>query len=242
MSDPTQPPTGDEPQVPGSYPPPPPPPAGATPPPGAPIPPTGGAVPPPPPPGAPIPPTGGAVPPPPPPPTYGMAPVPGMAPNGRVYAEWIWRVLAYIVDYIPFFILYVLGWIARAIFTTTDEVLHTASIGGTTYSYTTRETSTSAFGLLVWFLLLAVGVIYLFWNKGYKEGTTGKSIGKQMTGYTTVKEETGEPLGAAMGCARLVLLWVDFAICYVGVLWPLWDAKRQCLISDKVTGAVVYKD
>ena len=82
----------------------------------------------------------------------------------------------------------------------------------------------------------------MIWNKAYREGTTGKSIGKQITGYTTLKEETGEPLGFGMGFVRLLLLWVDFAICYIGVLWPLWDAKRQCLLSDKVTGAVVYKD
>ena len=79
-------------------------------------------------------------------------------------------------------------------------------------------------------------------RKAYREGTTGKSIGKQITGYTTLKEDTGEPLGFGMGFVRLLLLWVDFAICYIGVLWPLWDAKRQCLLSDKVTGAVVYKD
>ena len=28
-------------------------------------------------------------------------PTPGVAPDGRQYAEWIWRVLAYIIDYIP---------------------------------------------------------------------------------------------------------------------------------------------
>lgn len=225
MSDSTQQPSGEEPGVPGSVPPPPPPPAG-------------GAVPPPPPPGQ-VPPAGAV---PPPPPTYGYAPVPGMAPNGRQYAEWIWRVLAYIIDWIPAAILYGIGWLALRIFTSTHDVVHTGSLSGYDYSYTTTETSTSAIGVLIWLLFVAAAVVYLFWNKGFKEGTTGKSIGKQMTGYTTVKEDTGEPLGAGMGCVRLILLWVDFFICYVGVLWPLWDAKRQCLLSDKVTGAVVYKD
>jgi hypothetical protein len=91
-------------------------------------------------------------------------------------------------------------------------------------------------------LVYSAGPRLLVWNKAYREGTTGKSIGKQITGYTTLKEDTGEPLGFGMGFVRLLLLWVDFAICYIGVLWPLWDAKRQCLLSDKVTGAVVYKD
>lgn len=229
MSDPTQQPPGDD--ASGSVPP------GSVPP-----PPPAGAVPPPPPGSIPPPPPAGAVPPPPPPPAYGMAPVPGVAPNGRLYAEWIWRVLAYIIDYIPAGILILIAWICRAIFTTTHEVVRQGTLAGTSYSFTTLEQTTSALGLLLWFVLVVAAIAYMFWNKGYREGSTGKSIGKQMTGYTTVKEETGEPLGAAMGCLRLVLLWVDFAICYIGVLWPLWDAKRQCLVSDKLTGAVVYKD
>ncbi len=210
----------------------------ATPPPGdnPPIPPTGGGTPPPPPP----PPAAGT--PPPPPPAYGQAPVPGMAPNGKQYAEWIWRVLAYLIDYIPAAILGGIGYLLAIMLTTTSAVERQGEIYGTPYSYTTVETSTSAFGLLLALFFYLLGILFMVWNKGYREGTTGKSIGKQVTGYTTVNEATGEPLGFGMGFVRLLLLWVDFAICYVGVLWPLWDSKRQCLLSDKVTGAVVYKD
>ncbi len=165
-----------------------------------------------------------------------------MAPNGKEYASWIWRVLAFLVDYIPAVIIGGIGWLMAGLFTSTTEVVRQGTLGGTPYSYTTVESSTSAFGLLLALLFYLIALLYLFWNKGYKEGTTGKSIGKGLTGYTTVKEETGEPLGAGMGILRLVLLYVDFLICYVGVLWPLWDPKRQALLSDKVTGAVVYKD
>lgn len=178
----------------------------------------------------PPPPGGGANPP---PPIYGQAPIPGLAPNGRHYASWGARVLAYVIDYIVPWILglvgVILGWPKAEIVT--------QSFGGTTY--TVAETG----GWGIWFYVCAfLGIMFELWNKGYREGTTGKSIGKQVTGYTTVKESTGEPLGFGMGTIRWILLYVDFAICYVGVLWPLWDPKRQCLVSDKATGAVVYKD
>ena len=34
---------------------------------------------------------------------------------------------------------------------------------------------------------------------------------------------------------------VDSLICYIGWLFPLWDAKRQT-IGDKIMGTVVVKD
>ena len=135
-----------------------------------------------------------------------------------------------------------IGWFFAAILTTTTEVVRQGSLYGTPYSYTTTEASTSAIGVLLAFLSYAIALAYWFWNKGYREGSTGKSIGKQILGYTTVNEQTGEPLGAGQGVIRLLLLWVDFFICYIGVLWPLWDPKRQCLLSDRVTNAVVFKD
>ena len=80
------------------------------------------------------------------------------------------------------------------------------------------------------------------WNKGYREGKTGKSIGKQILNYTTYDEASHLPIGAKAGCIRVVLLWVDFAICYIGVLWPLWDVKKQTFLSDRFTSAIVLKD
>ena len=63
-------------------------------------------------------------------------------------------------------------------------------------------------------------------------------------GPATLVDEArrGEELGFGTAFGRLLLLWLDFAICYIGVLWPIWDKDRQCLLSDKLTKAVVYKD
>lgn len=157
-------------------------------------------------------------------------------------AEWIWRVLSFLIDAIPPIIVYSIGWFFYAqVFTSTKLVTHTTSqYPG--LEYTTLETSTSAAGYAVAALFYIVATVYWFWNKGFKEGTTGKSIGKRITGHTTLREGTDQPLGAAMGCLRALLIAVDFMICYIGVLWPLWDQKRQCLVSDKVTKALVWTD
>lgn len=200
----------------GINPPPPPPPGGGFPP-----PPPGGGFPPPP-------PGGGA----PPPPSYGQ-PVPGVAADGRRYATWIERVISYIIDYVPALVLQLIGFVLGWPHTEVVE----RDFGG--YNYTV--TQTSGYGITV-YLFSLLGILWMLWNKGYLEGSTGKSIGKRMTGLTTVKEDTNQPLGPGMGIVRVILLWVDFFICYIGVLWPLWDPKRQCLLSDKVTTAVVFKD
>ena len=84
--------------------------------------------------------------------------------------------------------------------------------------------------------------MYWFWNKGYREGTTTQSLGKSALNMHTVQLSNGQPLGFGVAVGRLLLLYVDFFICYIGVLWPIWDKDRQCLISDKATKAVVYKD
>ena len=89
------------------------------------------------------------------------------------------------------------------------------------------------------YVLIALAAGFTLWNKGFREGRTGKSVGKQLLGFTTLSQATGKPLGVVRATLRCVLLVVDFALCYLGVLWPLWDDKRQCLVSDKVTGSIV---
>lgn len=92
------------------------------------------------------------------------------------------------------------------------------------------------------FILIFIAIAFVLWNQGFREGRTGKSIGKRLLGFTTLRESSGEPLGVTFATIRLLLLSVDFGLCYLGVLWPLWDPKRQCLVSDKATGSVVVRD
>ncbi|MCU0279249.1 MAG: RDD family protein [Candidatus Nanopelagicales bacterium] len=150
-------------------------------------------------------------------------------PTGK-YASWFSRVLAYIIDVIPLALLNGIGYLVAA--PSTKTVTTEAGI---------QITTTTGLGVGFW-LFWALGIIYWIYNKGYREGTTTQSIGKKVMGMHTVGEHTGQPIGFGTAFGRLILLYIDFAICYIGVLWPLWDKNNQCLLSDKITKAVVYKD
>ncbi|GAB2823027.1 hypothetical protein GCM10022221_21340 [Actinocorallia aurea] len=74
----------------------------------------------------------------------------------------------------------------------------------------------------------------------YQEGTTGQSIGKRATNTRLVAEATGRPIGFGMAVVRRLAHIIDYVICYLGFLWPLWDTKRQTL-ADKVVSTVVVR-
>ncbi len=90
--------------------------------------------------------------------------------------------------------------------------------------------------------LFAVGwLLSLAWsiyNRWYLGGTTGQSIGKKVMNIRLVSEATGQPIGVLMAFVRDICHIVDSLICYVGWLFPLWDAKRQTL-ADKIVRTVV---
>ena len=171
------------------------------------------------------------LPPPPPPPSPGYP----AAPNPADYASWVQRVLAYVVDYIPAFILGFIGYWLLFLSAGGTSI----SCDQTTGECTTSTSSVSGVPLVIGIICLLAALVYWIWNRVWKMGTTGSSIGMGVIGTKAVKEATGEPLGFGVNLLRQILLAVDFWICYIGVLWPLWDSKHQCLISDKATGAVV---
>jgi uncharacterized RDD family membrane protein YckC len=78
-------------------------------------------------------------------------------------------------------------------------------------------------------------IAFAVWNSGYRQGTTGQSIGRRITKTKLVKIETGEPIGFGMALLRQICLTVTLGI---GYLWPLWDPKRQT-VADKIVKAVV---
>jgi uncharacterized RDD family membrane protein YckC len=216
--------TDQPPPPPGNYPPPPPPPGGYPPPP----PPQGGGYPPPP-------PAGGGYQPPPqaatgyPPP----APTGGPALPQEAYTPWLTRVLAYLIDAIPVLILEAIGW---GVLLGTQE---TACITDTS-EYNLGEFCATGASTLGQAALAITGIIafaYWVWNFGYRQGTTGSSIGKGIMKFKIVSEKTGQPIGFAMSFVRELVYLVAAAICgiiwLVAVLFPLWDQKRQTLV-DKI--------
>jgi uncharacterized RDD family membrane protein YckC len=69
-------------------------------------------------------------------------------------------------------------------------------------------------------------------------GTTGATPGMRMIGLRCVGRDTGQPIGAGLGVVRWLAHIVDNIICYIGWLFPLWDAQRQTL-ADKIMSTVV---
>jgi uncharacterized RDD family membrane protein YckC len=86
------------------------------------------------------------------------------------------------------------------------------------------------------FVLISLGVTA--YNRWYMAGKTGQSWGKKALHLTLIGEATGQPIGGGMAFLRDLCHIIDSLICYVGWLFPLWDAKRQTL-ADKIMRTVV---
>jgi uncharacterized RDD family membrane protein YckC len=84
-------------------------------------------------------------------------------------------------------------------------------------------------------LLLGVAIWQLI-----QEGRTGQTVGKKALGIRLVREADGQPLGVGMAFVRRLAHFLDSIACYLGWLWPAWDAKRQTF-ADKVCGSIVIR-
>jgi len=91
---------------------------------------------------------------------------------------------------------------------------------------------------VIYLLVLFASIGWTIYNRWYQGGTTGQSLGKKVLNLRLVSEETGQPIGMLMAFVRDICHFVDGIICYVGFLFPLWDAKRQTL-ADKIVKTVV---
>lgn len=83
-----------------------------------------------------------------------------------------------------------------------------------------------------WAYMLAIYI----WNRWMKGGQ-GQTIGRGVAGVTLVDAQ-GQPLGTGKAFVRDIAHIVDSIICYVGWLFPFWDAKRQTL-ADKIMNTYV---
>jgi uncharacterized RDD family membrane protein YckC len=158
----------------------------------------------------------------PPPGQYGAPPPYGGQPGspsqygatpGAPFASWIARVGGYLLDGlifgIPIVILALIG----------------AAIGG-------------GGGTAIIILAYLVGLVFGLWNQVFRQGRTGQTIGKQIVGIKLIREQDGQPVGAGMAFVRGLAHILDSIPCYIGFLWPLWDAKNQTF-ADKVCNTVV---
>ncbi len=165
---------------------------------------------------------------PPPPPAY-QQPAYGPAPSYSgpyeqgaqvgTLAQWPQRALGALIDFIA---LGIPGFVLTSLGGPKVDTVTGAATGPNTLYY------------LGYLYLLALSV----YNRWYRGGTTGQTIGRGVAGVKLVKESTGQPIGMGMAFVRDIAHVVDSIICYVGWLFPLWDTKRQTL-ADKIVGTVV---
>ena len=153
------------------------------------------------------------------------------------YTPWVTRVLAYLIDFIPAGILYGIGYGLFFAFTDCATYDETFGTSGLDDYYSAEVCLPGGLSYVSLFGLAAVALVYLIWNYGYKQGTTGQSIGKGVMKFKVVSEETGQPIGFGMSVVRQLAHAIDGAICGIGYLFPLWDPKRQT-IADKLIKTV----
>lgn len=70
----------------------------------------------------------------------------------------------------------------------------------------------------------------------------GYDLGDRVVGQRLVREATNQPMGSGWSVfGRQIAHILDALPCYLGFLWPLWDAKKQTF-ADKVLSTVVVTD
>jgi uncharacterized RDD family membrane protein YckC len=149
------------------------------------------------------------------------------------YASWISRVIAYLIDgflgalaSLPIWIGY--GLLLANATTTTDaqgvDHVHFHSAAGSTVL------------ILIGFL---TGLAFFVWNQCIRQGRTGATIGKSLLAIRTVHADM-QPIGAGLAFVRYLLNIVNGLPCYLGYLWPIWDAKKQTF-ADKIMSTYVIK-
>jgi uncharacterized RDD family membrane protein YckC len=90
-------------------------------------------------------------------------------------------------------------------------------------------------------LLYLIGFGVWIYNRWILQGRTGQSWGKRALGLKLLRMDNGQPIGGGLAFARDLLHTVDALACYLGLLWPIWDARRQTF-ADKIINTVVIAD
>jgi uncharacterized RDD family membrane protein YckC len=130
------------------------------------------------------------------------------------YASFGQRVGAYVLNLLPGIAIYIVGGILATILGKIAGIL-----GGLMF-------------LVTWLAAVATA-FYTYYLDG-KDQSPGKAI----MGIRVISEQTGTSIGGGMGIARYFVHMVDALPCYLGFLFPLWDAKRQTF-ADKILNTVV---
>lgn len=140
------------------------------------------------------------------------------------YADWLTRVLATLLDSVVVVAPLLLG-----------QLLLVLS-GGRFFATSFEEPST--WGVVAYGIGALATIVLGFWNVVIRQGRTGQSLAKSWIGIKIVREADQTVIGIGLTFVRQLAHILDALPCYLGYLWPLWDAKRQTF-ADKIMGTVV---
>lgn len=142
------------------------------------------------------------------------------------YASWWRRVAGLVVDRLPL-------WVAAAVLVAGYVPLYAGLLR--------RDLSVQpSYGLvLVGTLLYLAAFGFDVWNRWFRAGRTGQTLGRRAAGTYLVSQDTGRPIGPLAAFVRDLLHILD-GWAYVGYLWPLWDEDRQTF-ADKILRTVVVR-
>jgi len=90
----------------------------------------------------------------------------------------------------------------------------------------------------IYFLLVLIALTVLAYNRWFQGGRTGQSWGRMALRLNLIRGESGQPAGAGTAFVRDICHVLDTLACFIGWLFPLWDARRQTL-ADKIMRTVV---
>ncbi|MEO5748289.1 MAG: RDD family protein [Ornithinibacter sp.] len=123
-------------------------------------------------------------------------------------------------------------------------VLATAAPSTTTSDEFGNSTLTGGNGGLaaVGALLIGIGALIslaiTLWNRVFRMGRTGQSVGKSVIGLKLIDDKTGQPIGAGMCFLREIVHGVVNQVFYLSYLWMLWDTDKQT-VGDKAVHSTV---
>lgn len=83
-------------------------------------------------------------------------------------------------------------------------------------------------------IILGIGYFGYFWTQ-----RNGQSIGMSALNIRVVRED-GQPITWGTAIIRYIVLFIGFVVIFLGVLWVIWDPKKQGW-HDKAAGTVVVR-
>jgi uncharacterized RDD family membrane protein YckC len=89
------------------------------------------------------------------------------------------------------------------------------------------------------YALMFVGAIALWLYNCYLLGRDGATLGKRLM-KVKVLDAQGLPLGFGKAFLREIVKQALGSVCFILLLWPLWDEQKQGL-QDKIFGTHVFE-